>query len=298
MANGRGVFVDAADALAREPWLAIAELGGGAARDRILLAAPLDPAELKVAFAGRLRAEDRLVETASGAVRSQRVLRLGELVVEEGPLQAPPPELLKRVLLDQVRRDGLASLAWGEAAAALRARVGFLKTHDRAAADPALWPDLSDPGLMASLEAWLAPLMDGRPGLADISPGALHEALRGLIPWDLQRILDERAPPRWTAPTGASVPIDYAAEGGPSVEIRVQELFGLATHPALPVGVPLALVLLSPARRPIQLTRDLPRFWTGSWREIRKEMRGRYPKHPWPEDPLAAPPTTRAKPRA
>jgi ATP-dependent helicase HrpB len=151
---------------------------------------------------------------------------------------------------------------------------------------------------MASLETWLAPLLDGRRGLGDIATDDLHQALRGLIPWDLQRVLDERAPPRWTAPTGTSVTIDYATEAGPTVEIRVQELFGLGVHPTLPGGVRLALSLLSPARRPIQVTRDLPRFWSGSWREVRKEMRGRYPKHPWPEDPLAAPPTTRAKPRA
>ena len=126
---------------------------------------------------------------------------------------------------------------------------------------------------------------------------ALEAALRSRLDWELARRLDVEAPMRWTAPTGSSVAIDYGAEGGPRVEIRVQELFGLTTHPAVGSGVPLTLALLSPARRPIQVTTDLPGFWRGSWTEVRKEMRGRYPKHPWPDDPAAAAPTTRAKPR-
>src|SRR5205823_2589830 len=123
--------------------------------------------------------------------------------------------------------------------------------------------------------------------------GALHEALAGLIPWDMRRRLDSLAPARWTAPTGSTFPIDYAADGGPAVRLRVQETFGLTAHPTVGHGTPLAMVLLSPAHREIQVTRDLPGFWSGSWSEVRKEMRGRYPKHPWPEDPASAAPTTR-----
>jgi ATP-dependent helicase HrpB len=291
LAGGRGVHLDAADALAREPWLAVADLGGGAARDRILLAARLDVQALKTALRDRLTREDRLVKTPSGVLRAQRVLRLGELTLEEGPLTDADPGLIEAELLARVRRGGVAVLDWGAEAGALRARLAFLR-----AADPA-WPDLSDAALLAGLDAWLAPLLRGRRALGEVSPGALHEALLALVPWDRRRDLDRLAPPRWTAPTGSSVGIDYAAEGGPRVEVRVQECFGLAVHPTVGAGVPLAMALLSPARREIQVTRDLPGFWAGSWRDVRKDMRGRYPKHPWPEDPAAALPTTRAKPR-
>jgi ATP-dependent helicase HrpB len=150
--------------------------------------------------------------------------------------------------------------------------------------------------LTAQLDDWLAPLLLGRTSLASLADADLEAALRALIPWDRQRALDTAAPARFTAPTGSTFAIDYAAEGGPRVDVRVQELFGLAEHPAV-AGVPLTLALLSPAHRPIQLTKDLPGFWRGSWKDVRAEMRGRYPKHPWPEDPASAAPTTRAKPR-
>jgi ATP-dependent helicase HrpB len=160
------------------------------------------------------------------------------------------------------------------------------------------WPDLSDAALLASADDWLAPLLDGKSALTDVDPRALEEALKALIGYDLVRRLDREAPERWAAPTGSRLLIDYAADGGPRVEVRVQELYGLAQHPALAGGrVPLTLALLSPAHRPIQITRDLPGFWQGSWKAVRAEMKGRYPKHVWPEDPAAAMPTTRAKPR-
>jgi ATP-dependent helicase HrpB len=291
LANGRGVFLDPADALAREPWLAVAELGGGASRDRVLLAASLDPATIAPALGSALVGEERLVETPSGALRGQKVLRLGVLTVEEGPLTDADPGLVGQALRDEVRRRGVAVLPWDEPARGLRARVAFLRGGDER------WPDLSDAGLNDKLEAWLVPLLEGRRSLREIAPAALREAVLGLIPWEMQRELEARAPARWTAPTGSSFAIDYGAEGGPRVEVRVQELFGLTSHPAVGAGTPLALSLLSPAHREIQVTKDLPRFWAGSWRDVRKDMRGRYPKHPWPEDPAAAAPTTRAKPR-
>jgi ATP-dependent helicase HrpB len=148
------------------------------------------------------------------------------------------------------------------------------------------------------LETWLAPLLEGRSALAQVSADALEQAVRDLLPWALQRRLDADAPERFTAPTGSSLLIDYGAEGGPRLEVRVQELFGLSRHPTIAGGrVPLTLALLSPARRPVQVTQDLPGFWAGSWKAVRSEMRGRYPRHPWPENPLDAPPTTRVKPR-
>jgi len=291
LAGGRGVFLDPTEALAREPWLAVADLGGGGSRDRILLAARLDPAALAEAMASSLVAEDRLVESPSGALRGQKILRLGALTVHEGPLTEADPRLVEDALRAEVLRRGVAVLPWHEAAEALRARVAFLRAGN------GRWPDLSDAGLAERLDEWLAPLLKGRRSLRDIPPAGLREALLGLVPWELQRDLDTLAPTRWIAPTGSSFAIDYAADGGPRVEVRVQELFGLTVHPAVGERTPLALALLSPAHREIQVTRDLPGFWAGTWRDVRKDMRGRYPKHPWPEDPATAAPTTRAKPR-
>jgi len=235
-----------------------------------------------------------LVETLEtgpgGALRAKATLRLGRLAVEERIIANPDPALIQAALLDEVRQKGLGTLRWGEASAALRARAGFLR-----AADPA-WPDLGDSALAARLDDWLAPLLAGKTALAAINDAALEAALRALIPHDLQRRLDAAAPARWTAPTGSSFAIDYAAEGGPRLDVRVQELFGLGVHPTA-AGVPLTLALLSPAHRPIQLTKDLPGFWKGSWVDVRKDMRGRYPRHEWPEDPANAAPTRRAKPR-
>ncbi|MBI1197528.1 MAG: ATP-dependent helicase HrpB [Phenylobacterium sp.] len=289
LVTGRGAFVEPTDALAREPWLAIAELGGGERRDRILLAAPLDPADL-AAFEGQFEVEARLEESGGGRLRARRLTRLGRLVVREETDDNPDPALVARALADRVRREGLRLLPWGPAAVSLRERAAFLHARDPA------WPDLSDAALLARLDAWLSPLLVGVRRLADLRPDALDGALRALIPWDQQRRLDAEAPARWTAPTGNSFAVDYAAEAGPRVDVRVQEVFGLAQHPTVG-GVPLTLSLLSPAHRPIQTTQDLPGFWKGSWKDVRADMRGRYPKHVWPEDPAAAAPTTRAKPR-
>jgi ATP-dependent helicase HrpB len=293
LASGRGAHLDPTDALARAPWLAVGELGGAKARDRILLAAPVDEAALLDAFADRLVVEDRIDRDASGRLRARRLSRLGDLAVEERAIERPDAALLRRALLDQVEADGLRALNWGEAALKFRARVAFM-----ASLEPNAWPDLGDEALRATASEWLAPLLEGRNALAQISAGDLDRAVRDLVPWDLQRRLDAEAPERFGVPTGSTVAIDYAAEGGPRLEVRVQELFGLDRHPAIAGGrAPLTLALLSPARRPVQVTKDLPGFWAGSWKAVRAEMRGRYPRHPWPEDPLQAPPTTRAKPR-
>jgi ATP-dependent helicase HrpB len=182
-------------------------------------------------------------------------------------------------------------LGWGERSVALRARLGFLRDLDVS------WPDVSDFGLIESREVWLWPLLDDVQSLDAIGDLALEQGVRALVPWDRQRALDELAPARLTTTLGTTA-IDYSADGGPRVDIRVQELFGVTIHPAVMSGrVPLTLALLSPARRPIQMTRDLPGFWAGSWKDVRSEMRGRYPRHPWPENPAEAPATNRVKPR-
>jgi ATP-dependent helicase HrpB len=292
LASGRGAYMEATEALAREPWLAVAELGGGEARDRILLAARLDPEALTAAFAQRLTREDRLEPDAGGRLRAKEVLSFGRLVIEERLIADPDPALIARALLDEVRHRGPTALPWGEASTALRDRAAFLRRLDPGA------PDLSDETLTARLDDWLAPALAGKTALAQLGDRGLHSALLTLLPHDARRQLDRDAPPRFTAPTGSSFAIDYGADGGPRVDVRVQELFGLSTHPSIAGSrVPLTLALLSPAHRPIQLTKDLPGFWRGAWAEVRKEMRGRYPKHVWPDDPAAAAPTKRAKPR-
>jgi ATP-dependent helicase HrpB len=292
LASGRGAFLEPTDALARETWLAVAELGGGERRDRILLAAPLSEPEIEAAFAGQLETEARLEESGGGKLRVKRILRLGRLALREQVDDNPDPALVSRALAERVRREGVTVLPWGPAAQSLRERVAFLRRFDES------WPDLSDEALLADLDAWLTPLLSGVRSLSALRPDDLDGALRTLIPWERQRAIEAEAPARWTAPTGNSFAIDYAAEGGPRVDVRVQEVFGLAEHPGVAGGrVPLTLSLLSPAHRPIQTTRDLPGFWKGSWSDVRRDMRGRYPKHVWPEDPASAAPTSRAKPR-
>ncbi len=287
MASGRGAFVEPTDRLAREAWLAVAEVGGGDAHDRIRLAAPVDPDDLEP----RITVEDRLTKEPSGRLTLRRIRRIGAIVVDEKEMGAPDRNQITAALKDEIETEGLGTLKWGERSDGLRARLAFLAGLEDG------WPDVSDAGLMASREVWLWPLLDSARSLADISDGALEQGLRTLIPWDRQRALDDLAPARLITPLGSAA-IDYAAEGGPRVDIRVQELFGVKAHPAVGGGrVPLTLALLSPARRPVQMTKDLPGFWRGSWAAVRSEMRGRYPKHPWPEDPANAEATSRAKPR-
>jgi ATP-dependent helicase HrpB len=293
LASGRGVHLDATEALARERWLAVGELGGGEARDRIRSAIPLEEATVLTAFAERIETEAQVEADASGRVVARELRRLGRIVVEERRLDRPDPALIAAALLAEVRAQGVGALPWSEGAQRFRARVAFMR-----ALEGEVWPDLSDEALAVDAEAWLAPLLQGCVRLTDVKPAALEAAVRERLAWDKARALDNQCPDYLTAPTGTRLAIDYAAAGGPQAEVRVQELFGLTSHPSVAGGrIPLILSLLSPARRPIQTTRDLPGFWRGSWADVRKDMRGRYPKHPWPDDPAAAQPTTRAKPR-
>jgi ATP-dependent helicase HrpB len=188
---------------------------------------------------------------------------------------------------------GLDRLPWSKTLTQWRGRVMFLR-----AAEGDVWPDLSDAGLAAAADSWLAPALFDKTSLKDFSAGDLSEALMALLSWDLRARLDREAPTHFEAPTGSILPIDYEAEQGPTIAVRLQELFGLKIHPAVAKGkVPLVLELLSPAHRPVQVTRDLPGFWRGSYAAVRADLRGRYPRHPWPEDPAVAEPTRRAKPR-
>ena len=220
--------------------------------------------------------------------------RYGALSLAERPLPVSATQENAEALAKGVAALGIELLPWTKGQNQLRERVLFL----RRAEPEAGWPDLTDEGLAANPESWLAPHLLGRASLAAIQPGDLDSALAALLPWEMKRRLDAEAPTHFTAPTGSSLAVDYAAEAGPTIAVRVQELYGLGVHPALAGGrVPLVLELLSPAHRLIQVTRDLPGFWRGSWAAVKSEMKGRYPRHLWPDDPAAALPTTRAKPR-
>jgi len=294
LANGRGGLVDPASALACETFLAVAELTGAAGASRILLAAPLTRAEIEARFADRIEEREAVTfDTDSASLRARRSRRLGVLVLAEQLKPVAPNAENAKQLAEGIAALGIGKLPWSKAQMQLRSRVSFLR---RSEGDE--WPDLSDNTLARTVAEWLAPFLTGKTALAQIGADDLAAALDALIPWNLRHRLDAEAPTHFTASTGSAVPIDYDAEQGPTISIRVQELFGLATHPSIAGGrVPLVIELLSPAHRPVQVTRDLPGFWRGSYKDVKTEMRGRYPKHPWPDDPLSAPATRRAKPR-
>jgi ATP-dependent helicase HrpB len=294
LANGRGANLDPASPLSREPFLAVAELAGSAAQGRILSAAPITLDEIEMHFADRIVArEDVAFDAASLSLRGRNSRRLGAIVLGERAVPVLPDENNARLFAESIANLGIDRLPWTEVLKQWRDRVMFLRRSEGAE-----WPDLSDAALAGSAAEWLARALGGRTALAGLPADEFAAALGELLPWPLRRRLDAEAPIYFEAPTGTRVPIDYASEGGPKIAIRVQELFGLDRHPAIAGGkVPLAIELLSPAQRPVQTTRDLPGFWRGSYAAVRAELRGRYPKHPWPEDPIAAAPTRRAKPR-
>jgi ATP-dependent helicase HrpB len=294
LANGRGAQIDPASSLARDPFLAVAELAGTAAAGRILLAAPITLAEIEKRFADRIEAREEITfDAASASLRGRKSRRLGALILSEQPLPVSPSQATAQMFAAAVAGTGIDQLPWTDALRQWRGRVIFLR-----ASEGEDWPDLSDRALTDGAGEWLAPALSTKTALGEITADELGTALYALLPWALRRRLDTEAPTHFVAPTGSHVPIDYRAEGGPKIAIRVQELFGLDRHPAIAGGrVPLVLDLLSPAHRPVQTTRDLPGFWRGSYAAVRAEMRGRYPKHPWPDDPLAATATRRAKPR-
>jgi ATP-dependent helicase HrpB len=314
LANGRGGAVDPASALAREPFLAVAELTGTAGASRIVLAAPMTLAEIEARFADRIEdCETVTFDAASASLRARRSRRLGALMLAEQTKPVAPDSETARILAQGIVSLGLDRLPWSKAALQLRNRVLFLRrtdlgfTRDRQTIEPKSaiadlgreeWPDLSNDGLSRNAADWLERLVADKTARSEISADELSDAITALVPWNLRRRLDAEAPTHFTAPSGSHVPIDYEAEEGPKLSIRVQELFGLARHPAIAGGrVPLVIELLSPAHRPVQVTRDLPGFWRGSYADVKADMRGRYPRHPWPDDPLSAPATRRAKRR-
>jgi ATP-dependent helicase HrpB len=294
LANGRGAAVEQTAALARSPYLAVAELMGTAAHGRILLAAPLTLSEIEQRFAHEIvDADDVSFDGAALALRARRRRSLHAITLSEQPKQVMPSIETARVFADGVIDAGLDKLPWSKALKQWRDRVMFLR---KAEGDE--WPDLTDAALAAARDEWLVPLLSDKVSVGGIDASQLSDAVMALLPWDKRARLDREAPTHFEAPTGSLVAIDYEAGQGPTIAIRVQELFGLAVHPAIAQGkVPLVIELLSPAHRSVQVTRDLPGFWRGSYAAVRTELRGRYPRHPWPDDPANAAPTRRAKPR-
>ncbi|MDB4949330.1 MAG: ATP-dependent helicase HrpB [Gemmatimonadetes bacterium] len=292
--NGRGASFAGPDPLAAEPYLVVPELDGQGRDSRVYLAAPVTPAELEEHFGGQVTTEESVAWDADArAVRARRRERLGAIVLREATLRDPDPAAVAAAMLDGIRAESVDALPWTDAARRTRERIAFLHHAESTA-----WPDVSDSALADSLDDWLAPHLHGIRTADDLRALDLSAALLALLPWDRRAALDELAPTHVTVPSGSRIPVDYSDPAAPVLAVRLQEMFGLADTPRIARGaVALTLHLLSPAHRPVQVTRDLAGFWRGSYFEVRKDLRGRYPRHPWPDDPLAAPATRRAKPR-
>lgn len=290
--NGRGATLTHPQGLSTAAYIVAGELDGDARAARIFLGAEISRGDVEMHFGDQFE-RDEMVEwdDATRSVRARRRERLGAIVLKEERLSEPDPRAVTSVLLDVVRREGIASLPWRDEARTRRERIAFLRTRHSE------WPDVSDDALLARLDEWLAPILAGRSSLAEL-PGDLDRALMSMLDWEKKAQLDRLAPTHYVAPTGTRVGIDYSDPSAPSIAIRLQEMFGVRATPTIDGGaVPLTVELLSPARRPVQVTRDLAGFWIGSYFDVRKDLRGRYPKHVWPEDPLTEPPTSRAKRR-
>jgi ATP-dependent helicase HrpB len=286
LASGQGARLPATDPLAKSPLLAVADLELQGTEARIRMAAPLSRAVLESRFPGRFRREEGAAfEARAGAVLARRRLRFGPLVLEEQPLPNPDPALIAAALAEAVAERSLRDLPWTPAARQLQARLRWMRL-----AEGDTWPDLADAALIATVQDWLAPHLHGRARLTELAALNLPDLLLANLPWDRRQRLDAALPARLALPAGRSAAIDYTGET-PTLEARPQHLYGLTRLPPLAESrIPLQVALLSPAGRPIAVTGDLAGFWRGGWLEVRKEMRGRYPRHNWPEDPASAEP--------
>ncbi|MFR0675666.1 ATP-dependent helicase HrpB [Enterobacterales bacterium AW_CKDN230030176-1A_HGKHYDSX7] len=300
LANGRAAQFGEPDALMKHAWLAIADLGSrqGQREERIYLAADLDPALFETVLREQVRQVDLLEwDEREGALRAERQRRVGELVLDRQPLPDLDADARAQALAGLVRRKGLELLPWTPELRQWQARVALLRTLDLAQTGTSDWPDLSDTALLASLEQWLAPYLGKVTRLSHFAQLDLSSILRNLLPWPLPQQLDSQAPQTLAVPSGSNIRIDYS-EQPPVLAVRLQELFGLAETPRIAGGRQvLKLHLLSPGRRPVQVTQDLASFWRTTYDEVKKDLKGRYPKHYWPDDPLVAEATARAKPR-
>jgi ATP-dependent helicase HrpB len=295
LASGRGAELALDDPLAREPYLAVATLDAGQKSARIYLAAPISPGEVETDFADLIQTAESVVWNAREAVvEAKRQRKLLALVLEEKPLQKPDPEALRAAMLEGIRQMGLAALPWNATTQSLRARLAFL----RRVLPEKNWPDWSDAALLETLPLWLGPYLDNVSRRAHLERIDLHAALTASLDWQQRQALDELAPTHLDVPSGSRVPLDYESGEQPVLAVRLQEMFGATETPRIAGGrVPVLLHLLSPARRPVQVTQDLASFWAGAYKAVKADLKGQYPKHYWPDDPLIAEPTARAKPR-
>jgi ATP-dependent helicase HrpB len=293
LSGGQGAVLPEGDPMGNAEFVVVADLDGSAQNARIFLAAPIDAAEIEELYAARIVDEDVLSWSArEGVVLARRRRRLGALLLEDKPLAKPDPDALKGAMLDGVRQMGLTALPWSDELQAWRQRVGFMRAIDDS------WPDLSDAALLASLGEWLGPFLDGATRREHLQRVDLSAALRTLVPWEQARKLDGLVPTHIEVPSGSRLPLDYSNPAEPTLSVRLQEMFGLTETPRIAGGkVPVTIHLLSPARRPVQVTRDLASFWKTGYRDVKSELKGRYPRHYWPDDPLIAEPTARVKRR-
>lgn len=300
LANGRAAVFGDPDALMKEPWLVIAELGSrqGQREERIYRAAALDQALFDGELVEMVYQRDELEwDEREGVLRAERQRRVGELVLSREPLPGLDDEARGRALLGLVRRKGLELLPWTPELRQWQARIALLRRINLDAGVDSEWPDVSDTALMERLEDWLLPYLGKVSRLAHFAQLDLQGMLSALLPWPLPQRLEELAPVAIAVPSGSRIRLDYS-ESPPVLAVRLQELFGLADTPRIAGGRQIVkLHLLSPARRPVQVTQDLASFWANTYLEVKKDLKGRYPKHYWPDDPLIAEPTARAKPR-
>jgi ATP-dependent helicase HrpB len=292
LAGGRGAVLDETDPMATQGWLAVADMTGAGPDLRITLAARIAEEDALASGAVEIR-EEAKYDPATRRVRARRVRRLGAVVLEESPLPAPTGELVRSALIEAIREQGLGLLKNSGPLEGVIRRVELL---GRTLGEP--WPAAFRELVMERLEDWIGPLLESAGALDSLGGGQIADAALTLLDWPLPRDLARLAPTSWTAPVGKTLPINYAADGGPTVECKVQEAYGLAVHPTIADGrIALTVSLLSPAYRPVAVTRDVPSFWRGGYHDMKKDMKGRYPKHEWPEDPAAATPTSRARTR-
>ncbi|MBL3832819.1 ATP-dependent helicase HrpB, partial [Pseudomonas syringae pv. theae] len=300
LANGRAALFAEADALMKQPWLVIADLGSrqGQREERIYLAAEFDPALFDAVLAEQVITVDQIDwDEREGVFRAERQRKAGELIISREPLTGLDDAARSQALLALVRRKGLELLPWTPELRQWQARVALLRSLDIDKSTTSEWPDLSDAQLMATLEHWLMPYLGKVTRLSHFSQLDLSSILRNLLPWPLPQQLEAQAPQTIQVPSGSNIRIDYS-EQPPILSVRLQELFGLSDTPRIANGRQvLKLHLLSPARRPVQVTQDLANFWRSTYSEVKKDLKGRYPKHYWPDDPLVAEATARVKPR-
>lgn len=291
--NGRGAELVGSQALAGFDYVVAADLDGSGRESRIYLGAPVDIDDLTTAFALQISREEHVSwESDARAVRARRQERLGALVLRDAPLPDPDPEQVLEALLTGIAEEGLTALPWTPSARQLQQRLIFLHRLNAA------WPDVSDHALAGSLASWLAPHLHGMKSLDEVQRIALEPVITGMLTREQRAALNEQAPTHLAVPSGSKIAIDYSDPDAPVLAVRLQEMFGLQETPRIARGeIPLTLHLLSPARRPVQVTRDLASFWRSTYFEVRRDLKGRYPKHHWPDDPLQAVPTHRTRPR-